>query len=86
MEDNTTNCVFVDLGYSEPTRIVLIKQDDIREIITLHPAMEFKEVVNQVVGLMAQHQLMAHQVRAKGHPALEKAILNASSRDRNFIR
>lgn len=69
-----TTGIFVDLGFYERTKVVILKSDRIVEVREYPPSTEFPDIVGKVFDLMIENELQSHELRAVAHPAFEQAI------------
>lgn len=66
--------VYVDVGYSYPTRIAVIKNDVLHEVLELSPATEFQEIIDRIVDLLMMHKISGDLVKCHGFPAIERSV------------
>lgn len=70
--------IYVDVAYKDSTKIVVIKDDSVLDIITLVPQTEFEEVRDNVIFQMKKHNIDHTKVKSRGYPLLEQAIARSS--------
>lgn len=69
-----TTGIFVDLGYTESTRITVIRNDDLMESITLHPKTDMEEIEQVVVNLATKYDINEDAIKIPRHPVIKAVV------------